>query len=107
MAPYDHNSAKINLSRKGSELTPLIRNHTEIGHELRQEATETSHSEIGLGPHCHRNVCLHPILISVELCFTLHVGFCFLLLARPLHALEGTANDSLGPYPYGLLSERK
>lgn len=46
---YDHNPTKINLHKKGSGLSPLVRKHTEIGHDLGRKATETNCSETGPG----------------------------------------------------------
>lgn len=59
-----------------------------------------------------RGLVATTVFVSVPFLFVLcsaSVGtfFYFLLLASSLHALEGTATGRLGPYPYGLLSERQ
>ena len=59
-----------------------------------------------------RGLIATTVFVSVPFLFVLcsaSVGtfFYFLLLASSLHALEGTATGRLGPYPYGLLSERQ
>lgn len=59
-----------------------------------------------------RGLVATTVFVSVPFLFvlcsaSLGTFFYFLLLARSLHALKGTATGSLGPYPYGLLGERK
>lgn len=108
LVAYDHNPTNINLSKKGSDWTPLVRKHTETGHELGREATNTSHSDQT------RHVSVPQQYLSSSssyFCWSLLLFTCWLLYFQLcvgcLHAAERMASDNPDPYPYSLLRGRK